>query len=191
MPAAYSKSAVPKSWEEIKQLPEKEQLAFLQRKLERREPIEKFSDIKVGDHLIQKTSIRGKVLYYHHFLCTKLESYGRPTIIHYHNTTSNASRECLSTGSFGSGSCGGKLASIKEITLPHEDFVERESELQKTVERVVWPDELKCYPDQEVSKRARERLGEKDYDVGTNNCESFVMWCKCGVSISFSLLNSG
>ncbi|CAB4043457.1 Hypothetical predicted protein [Paramuricea clavata] len=177
----------PKSWEEIEQLPKKEQLALLQRKLEKREPVERFSDIKVGDHLIKKTSMCGKVLYYHHFVCTKLESDGRRTIIHYHNTSSNASGECLSTSSFGSGCCGGKLASIKEITLPHKDLVESESELQKEgaeVERVVWPDELKCYPDQEVSKRAKGRLGEKDYDLEKNNCESFVMWCICGRNTS-------
>jgi hypothetical protein len=152
-----------------------------------REPIRKFSDMKKGDHLVRHDSILGK-RYVHHFICTGVDSYGRPTIIHYHNTPSNAGREFFTTGSFGSGSSGGKLASIIEITLPHKDFIKNESELQKKgveVERVVWPEELRCYPDQEVIKRARGRLGEQDYDLGTNNCESFVMWCICGKNISF------
>ena len=149
----------------------------LRRKLEKREPINKLSDIKVGDHVIKKKSIYGMQLVYHHFLCIKLESDGRPTIIHYHDSSSNTIGELL-----GSGCCGGKLASVKEMTLPHQDFVESESELQKKgaeVERVVWPDELKLYSDQEVIKRARS-----DNTIRYCNCESFVMWCKYDRNIS-------
>jgi hypothetical protein len=162
MPAAYSK---PCSRDDLR------------RKLEKREPIKKFSDIKVGDHLIKKKSIYGMQLGYHHGLCIKLESDGRPTIIHYHDSSSNTIGELL-----GSGCCGGKNASVKEITLPHQDFVESESELQKKgaeVERIVWPDELKRYSDQEVIQRAR--LGNT---IRYCNCESFVMWCKYDRNIS-------
>ncbi|CAB4037074.1 Hypothetical predicted protein [Paramuricea clavata] len=151
-----------------------------------REPIKKFSDMKAGDHLVRHSSLLGKH-YLHHFLCTGVKSDGQPTIIHYHNTRSNGSSRSILASLSGWGCSGGKLASIKEITLPHKDFIKNESELQKKgveVERVVWPDELKFYPDQEVVKRARERLGEEDYDLETNNCESFIMWCKCGMNIS-------
>lgn len=38
----------------------------------------------------------------------------------------------------------------------------------------------KCYSDDAVVKRAESRLGEKGYDLFSNNCEHFVYWCKTG-----------
>ena len=78
-------------WEDIKKLHGEKQRELLEWQLQAREPIYKFSDIKlIGDHLIKKKSVGGKVLYYHHFLCIRSEGEGRPTIIHYSNTASNA-----------------------------------------------------------------------------------------------------
>ena len=31
---------------------------------------------------------------------------------------------------------------------------------------------------------ARDRLGEREYDLFCNNCEHFVLWCKTGISSS-------
>ena len=36
----------------------------------------------------------------------------------------------------------------------------------------------------EVIKRARSRVNETWYDLLKNNCEHFVTWCKCGLSVS-------
>ena len=144
-----------KIWQDIYKLDSKKQRELLEWQLQAREPIYKFSDIKVGDHLIKKTSVGGKVFYYHHFLCIGSEGEGRPTIIHYFNTVSNAFQQVFSTFSFGSGSALGQLAIVSELTLPHEDFIRSESELQEKgaeVERVVWPDELKRYPVKEVGR---------------------------------------
>jgi hypothetical protein len=38
----------------------------------------------------------------------------------------------------------------------------------------------KCYSDDAVVRRAESRLGEKGYDLFSNNCEHFAYWCKTG-----------
>lgn len=52
--------------------------------------------------------------------------------------------------------------------------------------RVVWPDELRRYSRsvEEIIERARKRKDEDSYHLMKNNCESFVMWCLCGLNIS-------
>ncbi|XP_028408609.1 uncharacterized protein LOC114531153 [Dendronephthya gigantea] len=176
-------------WKDIKRRSEKNQKKFLKWHLQAREPINKFSDIKIGDHLVKKapSPFTKNALYYHHFLCTGRDSEGKPIITHYYNTPANAIKQIFTTLSFGSGSAKGQIASVQEYSLPHEDFIKSECELQEKggeVERVVWPDELKRYPVEEVIKRARKRKDETLYDLINNNCESFVMWCICDCNIS-------
>ncbi|MFQ9674660.1 MAG: lecithin retinol acyltransferase family protein [Clostridium paraputrificum] len=36
----------------------------------------------------------------------------------------------------------------------------------------------------ETVKRALSRIGERRYNLFTNNCEHFATWCKTGVSYS-------
>jgi hypothetical protein len=150
---AFSKTLNDQIWKDIVKRDSKKQRELLEWQLQAREPIVKFSDMKVGDHLIKKKSVGGMVLYYHHFLCIGSEGDGWPTIIHYFNTATNAARQFLNTFGFGSGSALGQLGIVQEVTLPHKDFIESESELQEKgaeVERVVWPDELRRYPIEEV-----------------------------------------
>ena len=40
------------------------------------------------------------------------------------------------------------------------------------------------YTPEETVQRAESRLGEKKYNIATNNCEHFAIWCKTGVSES-------
>ncbi|WP_293986373.1 lecithin retinol acyltransferase family protein [uncultured Megasphaera sp.] len=40
------------------------------------------------------------------------------------------------------------------------------------------------YSPEETVKRAKFRIGEKRYNVASNNCESFAFWCKTGVNWS-------
>ena len=40
------------------------------------------------------------------------------------------------------------------------------------------------YTPEETVQRAESRLGERCYDLATNNCEHFAIWCKTGVSES-------
>ena len=43
------------------------------------------------------------------------------------------------------------------------------------------PDEYEhIYSPKETVKRARDKLGEEDYNFFTHNCEHFAVWCKTG-----------
>ncbi len=44
--------------------------------------------------------------------------------------------------------------------------------------------DYKLYPAHEVVERAKSRLGEAQYDLKSNNCEHFAIWCKTGISQS-------
>ena len=74
--------------------------------------------------------------------------------------------------------------------MPHKDFIKNEDELQakgREVARVVWPEELKRFSVEEVIRRALKRMGEDEYDLILNNCESLVMWCLCDLKISLQV----
>ena len=43
------------------------------------------------------------------------------------------------------------------------------------------------YTPEETVIRARERIGETQYSLWTNNCEHFAIWCKTGISESHQI----
>ncbi|MBQ9572163.1 MAG: lecithin retinol acyltransferase family protein [Acidaminococcaceae bacterium] len=43
------------------------------------------------------------------------------------------------------------------------------------------------YTPEETVIRARERIGESSYNLWTNNCEHFAIWCKTGISESHQI----
>ena len=43
------------------------------------------------------------------------------------------------------------------------------------------------YTPEETVERAKRRLGEQDYNLLTNNCEYFAIWCKTGVHESHQI----
>lgn len=45
----------------------------------------------------------------------------------------------------------------------------------------------KVYSAKETVERALSRVGEKNYNLVTNNCEHFAIWCKTGVAESFQV----
>ena len=45
------------------------------------------------------------------------------------------------------------------------------------------------YSPEETVRRAESRLGERLYNIATNNCEHFAIWCKTGVSESTQVEN--
>ena len=164
-------------------------MRLLRWQLQAREPIHRFSDMKAGDHLVRKSSLLG-TSYEHHFICIGSECKGRPEIVHYYNTAANATPQMISTSGFGSGTANGQIARVQVMTLPHKDFIKDENELQaegREVERVVWPEELRRFSVLEVISRALKRKGEKFYDLLKNNCETFVMWCLCGLKVSLQV----
>ena len=45
------------------------------------------------------------------------------------------------------------------------------------------------YTPEETVRRAESRLGERNYNIATNNCEHFAIWCKTGNSESTQVEN--
>ena len=177
-------------WKGIEELESEEQMRLLEWQLQAREPIHRFSDMTPGDHLVRKSSSWLGISYEHHFICIGFGHEGRPKIIHYYNTTANASKQMIPTSGHGSGTANERLGIVQEMTLPHNDFIKNEDDLQakgSEVERVVWPEELKRFSVREVISRALKRKGEKFFDLKKNNCESFVMWCLCDLNISLQV----
>ena len=165
-------------------------MRLLRWQLQAREPIHSFSDMKAGDHLVRKSSSLSGISYEHHFICIGSDCEGRPKIVHYYNTSANASLQMIPTSGLGSGTATEQLGIVQVMTLPHKDFIKDENELQaegREVERVVWPEELRRFSVREVISRALERKDEKFYHLLKNNCESFVMWCLCGLKVSLQV----
>jgi hypothetical protein len=48
----------------------------------------------------------------------------------------------------------------------------------------------KEFSDDEIVQRARSKLGEKGYNLFTNNCEHFARWCVTGEHISYQAINA-
>ena len=46
---------------------------------------------------------------------------------------------------------------------------------------------FELYSPEETIARAQSRIGEKEYNLVTNNCEHFALWCKTGVAASFQV----
>lgn len=174
-------------WKGIERRTQEDQKKLLQWQLQAREPIRRFSDIRIGDHLVRKGSfMKDLISYEHHFLCVGFDDKKNPKIMHYYNTSWNASLQLIPT-SLGSGAKFEQLGKVQKMTLPHKAFIKSEKDLQakgNEVERVVWPEELRRYSVAEVTKRAEDREGEKWYNIVRNNCETFVMYCLCGLEIS-------
>ena len=42
----------------------------------------------------------------------------------------------------------------------------------------------RCYDPETVVSRARSKLGERNYNPVSNNCEHLALWCKTGISSS-------
>jgi hypothetical protein len=78
----------------------------------------------------------------------------------------------------------------KEISM--ENGVIHETSLEKFLNgRALQIDKNieKIFSDNEIVRRARSRLGEKGYDLFTNNCEHFARWCVTGEHISYQINN--
>ena len=157
-------------------------MRLLDWQLQAREPIHRFSDMKPGDHLVRKNSFLGLIPYEHHFICIGSNCEGQPKIVHYNplNKASPAPNTALL-----------QLGIVRLMTLPHNEFIQDEDELQakgREVQRVVWPEELRRFSVREVTSRALRKVGENSiYHLMKNNCETFAMWCLCGLRISLQV----
>jgi len=104
-------SSSAKIWKDIEGFDSQKQKDILEWQLQAREPIRRFADIRLGDHLVTKRSMPGSFKYEHHFLCIAFDNNGQPKIIHYYNTESNLARFFYTLGG-GSGKSLGKMGMI-------------------------------------------------------------------------------
>ena len=73
--------------------------------------------------------------------------------------------------------------------LTFENFVKEDKKIFKVDTQKVknflsnyFKNEIHEYTNEETIKRAKSRLGEKKFNLISNNCEHFVYWCKFGVN---------
>ena len=67
--------------------------------------------------------------------------------------------------------------SIKKALLSGNSIIMEEVEqIMGKIERVQYKDHLRVYSPRKAIRQARSRLGEQNYSVFFNNCESFVNW---------------
>ena len=101
---------------------------------------------------------RVNATYSHHMLVVKVVSKTRIKVIHY--TTADH----------------GKAVVCEEVIIldPASETVEVIRYVTKTSE----------YPTSEVIRRARSKIGEEEYHLFNNNCESMVNWALTGEAIS-------
>ena len=67
--------------------------------------------------------------------------------------------------------------SLKKSLLSGDNVVvEEEVQILGKIERVQYKDHVRVYSPRKAIRQARSRLGEQNYSVFFNNCESFVNW---------------
>ena len=118
--------------------------------------------IKRGDHICFNRN-----LYWHHAIVETVDKLnGEVIVIEYSNTAKQF---------------------IQDNSIPPKNpgwakVVRRSFKLENDPVYVIKHDS--CYDPEEVVTRAKGKIGERDYNPITNNCEHFALWCKTGISSS-------
>ncbi|KAK3727879.1 hypothetical protein QZH41_010608 [Actinostola sp. cb2023] len=117
----------------------------------------------------------GSNLYTHHRICIDVND-DKVMVVEYtgpHSTSSDISRIVSSdVGLLG-------IVKISEYT-----FTELEDQ---KVQKIIWPECLIRYDDNEIVERAKSRIGETFYGALENNYEQLVSWCICGINVSLQV----
>lgn len=122
-------------------------------------------DIQPADHIRRE---RG--LYWHHFIVESVDKgSGEVNIIEYTNTA---------TGFIQDNSGHPKNPGKAKVVRGKIKFDTKENLY------VVKHTCTSCFDPETVISRAESKLGEREYNAFTNNCEHFALWCKTGVSFS-------
>ncbi|XP_031555427.1 uncharacterized protein LOC116292283 [Actinia tenebrosa] len=129
-------------------------------------------NVRKADHLMVY-----RYGYTHHLICVKVEG-DRIIAMEYgpRNCFELSGKEALKL-----------LIDVEKLGEVHRNSYTFE-ELEKIeMHKIVWPRELRRYRARKVVRRAISREGEKTYNCLTNNCEHFVMWCMCGLTVSLQV----
>lgn len=141
-------------------------------KVSPRTRITSLHQLRKGDHVMEESPLG----YWHHFIVEKVHS---KYIVRIHKTGDpNTGKYAITAGD---------LSSKARVT--RDRFV---LEPGMVVYRVEYPekdipDGLRVYPVDKVVKKARKRLGERNYNAILSNCEHFCTECKTGQRISYQV----
>ena len=129
-------------------------------------PVERASsldDIQPADHIRRE---RG--LYWHHFIVVSVyKGSGEVNIIEYTNIATDFIQD-----------------NSGDPKNPGKAKVVRGKIKFDTNENLYVIKHTSCFDPETVISRAESKLGEREYNAFTNNCEHFALWCKTGVSSS-------
>ena len=91
-----------------------------------------------------------------YFICDFPDCYGKPTEV----DTSSFSGDSI----IGNPNIGNPYGNLWRFLKKHHDY--------------------HLYTPEETVQRAYEKIGEEEYNLVTNNCEHFALWCKTGIAES-------
>jgi len=112
-----------------------------------------FDFVVIGDHI----RIR-KMVYHHHMLVIRvIDPYRKIVrVIHYSDPEEDSTEKAM--------------AKISGQILEEEEVI------WKPITLAVYKDHVDVFKPREAIRRARSRRGETEYELLSNNCESFVNW---------------
>ena len=66
--------------------------------------------------------------------------------------------------------------------VEYDDYVVKTATLAEFAQgaKIYRVEETPVYTPDEIMERAYSRMGEREYDLLSNNCENFATWCRCG-----------
>lgn len=118
--------------------------------------------LKIGDHLVVN-----RIGYDHHGIYI-----GEEKVIHYSGSPSNLKNAIIEETS---------LDKFIEVTIAGETF---------PCKTLIKEEKYGKFSRKEVVKRAKSRIGERQYNLITNNCETFCNWCITGQNKSNQVTNA-
>jgi len=135
--------------------------------------ITSLAQLRKGDHVMEESPLG----YWHHFIVEKV----RPNFAWVIHKTGDGE-----TGlrSLGESNLTGKAEVVRTrfVLEPEHHVVYR---VEYPVDSTDSVDGEVVFPADEVVRRARKRLGERDYNAFTSNCEHFCRECKAGKPESY------
>ena len=129
--------------------------------------------VHVGDHV----RVKRPVGYCHHMLVVRVMDDTTLQVIHYSGDSEGASRGSVIASSTvaSSGSCRAAQVLEGEVDMDPES---------EKVELLEYSEGVALYTGHNAIYRAREKVGEQDYNLFFNNCESFVNWAITNKTVS-------
>lgn len=123
---------------------------------------------------------------------------GNNQVIHYDIDPSDHYKICVHQASIEEFLNGSEVYSVCDFPkvygrlgsdIAYEEFRKKfpEADIPEALWESLKNSDYYLYTPEDTVRRARERIGETEYDLLTNNCEHFAFWCKTGLSESLQI----